>query len=49
MQLRVEAYNLLNNANFALPDTNILNATFGRILSTQGSPRTIQVAMRILF
>lgn len=49
MQFRIEAYNMLNKANFGLPDTNISNTTFGKIFSVQGSARTIRLALRYQF
>ncbi len=49
IQFRFEVYNLLNNVNFSLPETNISEDTFGWISSTQGSPRAIQLALRFEF
>jgi hypothetical protein len=49
---RCEAYNLLNNPNFANPNTTITSASFGRISSTVGgvtSPRVLQLALRYDF
>ena len=48
--LRIELYNLLNTTNFGLPVVNLSSpTTFGRIDSTVGTPRTIQVAVRYIF
>jgi hypothetical protein len=48
LQLRAEAFNLLNHANFDLPDAFFLSPTFGRILSAQ-SPRRIQFGIKVVF
>jgi hypothetical protein len=48
LQLRVEAFNLLNRTNFDLPDNFLGSPTFGRILSA-GSPRRIQFGTRVLW
>ena len=49
LNLRFEIFNLLNRTQFAFPDNNFNNATFGQILGTanQYSPRTLQAAVRI--
>ena len=49
VSLRFEIYNLLNRTQFAFPDNNFNNATFGQILGTanQYNPRTLQAAVRI--
>jgi hypothetical protein len=48
LQLRAEVFNLLNRANFDLPDNFYGSPTFGRILSA-GSPRHIQFGARLTF
>ena len=48
LQLRVEAFNLFNRANFGNPVNNILAATFGRI-TTAGEPRILQFGIRYVF
>ncbi len=48
LQLRAEAFNLLNRVNFDLPDNFYGSPTFGRILSA-GSPRHIQFGARLMF
>jgi hypothetical protein len=48
LQLRLEAYNLLDFDNFDLPDPFLGSPTFGQILSA-GSPRRIQFGVRVLF
>ncbi len=48
LQLRLEAFNLLNRTNFNLPDNFLGSPTFGQILSA-GSPRRIQLGAKVLF
>jgi hypothetical protein len=48
LQIRVEAFNLLNRVNFDLPDNFFGSPTFGQILSAQ-SPRHIQFGARLMF
>jgi hypothetical protein len=48
LQLRAEAFNLLNRVNFDLPDNFFGSPTFGQILSA-GSPRHIQFGARLMF
>lgn len=49
LQIRVEAFNALNYENFGSPDTNINDANFGKITSTNGSPRQVQLAAKFYF
>ena len=48
-QLRFEAFNLLNKTNFNLPNTGITNPNFGKLLSTDGDPRILQLALKFNF
>jgi hypothetical protein len=48
VQVRVEAFNLLNNANFNLPTSNQNSGNFGRILTAE-DPRIMQLALRVSF
>jgi len=48
LTFRSEFYNLLNHKNFAAPDVNIANATFGRVSSTF-DPRFVQMALKLSF
>ena len=49
LQFRIEAFNVLNSTNFSVPDTNLYSPTFGTVVSTQGNPRRLQVALRFQF
>jgi hypothetical protein len=48
LQLRLEVFNVLNRANFDLPDAFLGSPTFGKILSA-GSPRRVQFGVKALF
>jgi hypothetical protein len=52
-EFRIEAFNVLNHAEWATPDTNVDSATFGQIISTgtfRGpAPRILQLALRLTF
>ena len=47
-QLRGEAFNVLNHANFNAPTVALGNANFGRILGAR-DPRQIQIAAKVVF
>jgi outer membrane receptor protein involved in Fe transport len=47
-ELRLESFNVFNRTNFGNPVTGITNVNFGR-LTTAGSPRIVQLAVKILF
>jgi hypothetical protein len=48
IQLRGEAFNVLNHANFNGPTVALGNANFGRILGAR-DPRQIQIAVKAIF
>ena len=49
LQIRGEAFNLTNTPEFANPDTNLQDPTFGAITSQFNSPRQVQVSLRLSF
>lgn len=49
LQLRVEAYNVTNAVNFANPNGALGNPAFGTITGTNGTPRQMQFAAKLLF
>jgi outer membrane receptor protein involved in Fe transport len=49
LQFRVEAYNVTNAVNFANPNGALGNAAFGTITATNGTPRQMQFALKLLF
>jgi hypothetical protein len=48
LQFRAEIFNLLDRANFNLPDSYLGSPSFGRILSA-GTPRRVQFGLKLLF
>ena len=48
LQLRLEAFNLLNRVNLALPDAFLGSPTFGRILSA-GPARRLQLGVKLIY
>ena len=48
LQLRAEAFNLLNRSNFHLPDAFVGSPTFGQVVSAD-SPRRCQFGVRLIF
>jgi len=48
LQLRFEAFNIVNRANFGLPGTVFGSAQFGVITGT-GPARILQVAAKLIF
>jgi hypothetical protein len=49
LELRFEAFNLLNSVNFALPSGDMADSEFGQITNTVGGPRSLQLGGRIRF
>jgi hypothetical protein len=49
LQFRSEFFNILNHANFGLPDTTVTDSSFGRITTTATDPREIQFALKLVF
>ena len=49
LQLRIEAFNVLNRVQFAAPGVTFGASTFGVVSSQAGNPRQVQVALRFQF
>lgn len=49
LQLRIEAFNLLNHENPSNPVTNLSSANFGQVTSLSQAPRIIQLATKLSF
>ncbi len=49
MQVRAEAFNLLNQVVFGAPNVVLSSGQFGVISSQSNSPRTIQFGLKLLF
>ena len=49
LQFRAEFFNALNHPNWGDPGTSLGTATFGRINSTAGTPRVLQMGLKLLF
>ena len=49
LEFRAEAYNFLNHPVWGLPNTSLSSVNFGRITSTNGSMRQMQLALKYLF
>ncbi len=49
LELRGEAFNVFNQTNYAPPDGNRSNGTFGFLSVINGAPRQVQVAAKLLF
>ena len=49
VEFRLEAFNLFNNVNFALPESNVFDANFGQITRTVSEPRLLQFGLKINF
>jgi hypothetical protein len=47
-QFRLEAFNVLNHANFGVPVNDLVSPNFGRIIEA-GPPRVLQLGLKLLF
>jgi hypothetical protein len=48
VELRMDAFNVFNHANFGNPNTNIFSPYFGQVSTTLG-PRVLQIALHLRF
>ena len=49
LEVRLEAFNLLNHFNWGTPVTNFAQATFGRIQTQATDPRILQFGLKYAF
>jgi len=49
LQIRLEAFNVFNRVQFAVPDTNVGDATFGQITAQTNQPRQVQAGLKLYF
>ena len=49
LELRAEAFNVLNRPNWGEPNTTLSSVAFGRISSTRGDMRQIQFGVKLIF
>ena len=49
LELRIEAFNLLNTPHFGLPVAAVDDRRFGSISTTQGENRTLQLGVKLYF
>ena len=54
VQIRIEAFNILNRVNFGLPEATVFNSAgrvenAGEISTTVGTPRIIQLGIKVEF
>ena len=47
VEYRFEAFNVLNATHLGNPTTGLTNPNFGRITGTDGSPRILQMALKV--
>jgi len=48
-EFRAEFYNAWNHTQFANPDGNFTDSTFGQVLKVRENPRVMQFALKVLF
>jgi Carboxypeptidase regulatory-like domain/TonB dependent receptor-like, beta-barrel len=49
LQVRLEAFNVFNHVQFAAPDTNVGDATFGQITGQANQPRQVQIGLKLYY
>jgi len=48
-QFRAELFNVLNMVSFSNPNSSIASTSFGVITATEGNPRIVQFALKLMF
>ena len=48
-EFRAEFYNAWNHTQFANPDGNFSDLTFGQVVKTREGPRVLQFGLKLLF
>lgn len=49
LEVRLEAFNIFNRVQFAAPDTNVGDITFGQITAQANQPRQVQAGLKLYF
>jgi hypothetical protein len=49
VQVRIEAFNVLNRVQFGVPNTQVGNSNFGVVSSQANAPRQVQFALKLIF
>jgi hypothetical protein len=49
IEIRAEAFNVTDSLRLGSPVVDVSNARFGQILSSNGGPRIIQLALKYIF
>ncbi len=49
LEMRGDFFNVFNNVNFASPSGSSASASFGKVTATEGNPRVIQFALKLVF
>jgi carboxypeptidase family protein len=49
LEFRAEAFNLLNHVNLGQPDATVGDAGFGKVTSTRGTERQLQLALKLFY
>ena len=49
LEIRLEAFNVFNRVQFAAPDTNVGDSTFGQITGQANQSRQVQVGLKLYF